>query len=141
MSIETEPWRKKLITKRLSKKSLNEIIMYSLNESPKTIGEIMKSIAVHRTILPSRKQLTNLLYESDHIIEFESMVPPNEFSKSLNGSATPLKYGLLDKLTTDLRSNSEDLLYINRSTFIHLTKNRESDPFNRRSHRTYSSDD
>jgi len=123
MSIENE-WREKLRRRRASKKSLNEIITYSLSNSPKTSGEIMKSIALHRTTLPSHKQLTTILKNYNHIVEFESLFSPDEtHSKSIGPGATPIKYGLIDKVTSDLGSNSENLTYLNRSTFFHLNKN------------------
>ena len=126
MSTETE-WRTKLERKRASRKSLNEIITYSLSESPKTRGEILKSIAMHRTNLPSPKQLINILDNYDHIIEFESLFAADEtHSKSLGSGATPIKYGLVDKVNADLGSTSENLTYLNRSTFFHLTKNYNS---------------
>ena len=123
MSIENE-WREELRRKRDAKKSLNEIITYSLRESPKTRGEILKSIAMHRTNLPSPKQLSNILDDYDHIVEFESLFAADGTpSKSLGSGATPIKYGLTDRVNADLGSTSENLTYLNRSTFFHLNKN------------------
>jgi len=50
------------------------------------------------------------------------MVSPNEFSKCVGGGATPIKYGLSERLISDLESDSENLTYINRSTYFHLNK-------------------
>ena len=121
MSIENE-WRAELRRKIKSRMSLDDIIIRTIISEPKTIYEIKKAISDHRTKLPSTRQLDNFLMNHPNIVKFESMISPNEFSKCVGGGATPIKYGLFERLISDLESDSEDITYINRSTYFHLNK-------------------
>ena len=107
-------YKQRLKTKRKNILPVDQVILHTVFSGPRTLSEIRKDLATHGHSKNFGKRKLETLFDRLDVVGIPMLCSPDVAG---NKSAWAWKYGLREKIVSDLEGEPDDCSYINRTSW------------------------